>query len=155
MSPWCTTVTLKPLHWVKTAILEIIALFAPLLEHFENGHVSAKIDVWTAFGFGECVVSLRKALASGISWHFLSQNLYLDFLFLLPIIIRFRFLVEAVTFLEPHLKTEGLFRKSGSLARQKTIRVSSQNLMSVQLGKCLLILCSLLVWQRAKRDRSL
>eukprot|EP00794_Sanderia_malayensis_P017573 gene17573-19325_t len=38
-----------------------------------------------------------------------------------------KFLVEAVNFLKPHLKTEGLFRKSGSLARQRTIREQVQN----------------------------
>jgi len=38
-----------------------------------------------------------------------------------------RFLIDAVAFLEPYLKTEGLFRKSGSLSRQKTIRQQVEN----------------------------
>ncbi len=36
-----------------------------------------------------------------------------------------RFLVEAAALLETHIDTEGLFRKSGSVARQKELKVSA------------------------------
>lgn len=36
----------------------------------------------------------------------------------------FRFLAESLEYLSQHLKVEGLFRKSGSVGRQKVLRVS-------------------------------
>ena len=36
----------------------------------------------------------------------------------------YRFLVDALEYLNDHVKVEGLFRKSGSVGRQKVLRVS-------------------------------
>ena len=35
-----------------------------------------------------------------------------------------RFLVDSANFLQQHLSTEGLFRKSGSVQRQKVLKVT-------------------------------
>ena len=45
----------------------------------------------------------------------------------MTLVLRDRFLVEATQVIERHVGTEGLFRKSGSLARQKELRVSPQS----------------------------
>ena len=37
--------------------------------------------------------------------------------------VLFRFLVTAIQLLDKHLDTEGLFRKAGSVTRQKELRV--------------------------------
>ena len=56
----------------------------------------------------------------------------LDFAFIVSInyqrrnirIFSLRFVVDSANFLQQHLETEGLFRKSGSIQRQKLLKVS-------------------------------
>jgi len=53
-------------------------------------------------------------------------------------------LVDALEYLNSHVKVEGLFRKSGSVGRQKVLRVSEIHIITLQLNKCLFLI--LLEW---------
>jgi len=56
-------------------------------------------------------------------------------------------LVDALEYLNSHVKVEGLFRKSGSVGRQKVLRVSEIHIITLQLNKCLFLI--LLEWNIA------
>ena len=90
-----------------------LSTFSKICSVYEKGDCR----IVTGMLLADLVLKVTKCI-----WRFTFKNIFNIWL---KIVFKcdFRFLVEATAVLEKHLELEGIFRKSGSVARQKELKV--------------------------------
>lgn len=100
---------------VRFAIRRYLKTMGIKVPKQKGGKIQPSIDNNKSGVFGVCLDKVE------------SVNVGEDFYYSVP-----KFLVDSANFLQQHLETEGLFRKSGSIQRQKVLKQKAENGVEIQ-----------------------